>query len=58
VFALPTSYGTPLFNVGGFDGGFNLIKTFNFTNYSGHTESYDVWISDNIGLGTTTVKVS
>ena len=58
VYALPTRYGTPNFNVGGFDGGFAKAKTFNFTNASGYTESYDVWLSENIGLGSTTVKVS
>ncbi len=58
IYALPSDYDTPLFNVGGFDGGFSLNSTFNFTNASGHTESYCVWISDNAGLGETTVKVS
>lgn len=58
VYALPASYGTPAFNVGGFDGGFSLHSTFDFTNSSGHTASYCVWISDNAGLGATTVKVS
>ena len=58
IYALPASYGTPSFNVGGFDGGFNLNTTFDFTNASGYTESYNVWLSDNVGLGETTVKVS
>ena len=58
VFALPTRYGTPNFNVGGFDGGFSLVKTFDFTNSSEYTESYDVWMSENVGLGTTTVIVT
>lgn len=58
VYALPADYGTPAFNVGGFDGGFSLKSTFDFTNASGHTESYCVWISDNTSLGATTVKVS
>lgn len=57
-YALPTRYGTPSFNVGGFDGGFSKIQTISFTNASGYTENYDVWRSDNAGLGTTTVKVS
>lgn len=46
------------FNVGGFDGGFSLVNTFDFTNASGYTESYKVYRSDNAGLGSTTVKVS
>lgn len=58
VYALPTRYGTPNFNVGGFDGGFELVKTFDFTNGSGYTESYAVWMSDNAGLGKTTVRVT
>ena len=58
IYALPTRYGTPNFNVGGFDGGFSKLMTINFTNASGYTENYDVWVSDNTGLGNTTVKVS
>ena len=58
IYAIPTRYGTPNFNVGGFDGGFAKAKTFDFTNASGYTESYDVWLSENVGLGSTTVKVS
>lgn len=58
IYAIPTRYGTPNFNVGGFDGGFAKATTFNFTNGSGYTESYDVWLSENVGLGSTTVKVS
>ena len=58
VYALPESYGVPEFNVGGFDGGFSLHSTLNFTNSSGHSEQYSVWVSDNHSLGETTVKVS
>lgn len=57
-YALPTRYGTPVFNVGGFDGGFTKIVTIDFTNASGYTEKYDVYRSDNSNLGTKTVKVS
>lgn len=57
-YACPVSYGAPNFNVGGFDGGFSLAATFDFTNASGYTEEYQVWRSDNAGLGATTVKVS
>lgn len=57
-YALPARYGTPSFKVGGFDGGFNLAETINFTNASGYAESYNVWLSDNTGLGSTTVVVS
>ena len=58
VYAIPSRYGTPNFNVGGFDGGFSKVSTINFTNASGYAEDYDVWVSDNAGLGSTTVKVS
>lgn len=57
-YACPASYGTPVFNVGGFDGGFSKVATLDYTNPSGYTESYQVWRSDNAGLGKTTVKVS
>lgn len=57
-YAIPARYGTPTFNVGGFDGGFNKVATFDFTNASGYTESYDVYKSTNANLGNTTVKAS
>ena len=57
-YACPARYGAPNFNVGGFDGGFSKVATFDFTNSSGYTEEYQVWRSDNAGLGSTTVKVS
>lgn len=56
-FAVPHSFGTPVFYVGGFEGGFSLFKTFDFTNSSGYTTSYDVYKSTNAGLGSTTVEV-
>lgn len=57
-YALPASMGKCAFKVGGFDGGFALVATIQFTNASGHTESYYVYRSDNAGLGTTAVTVS
>lgn len=57
-YAVPTRYGVCGFNVGGFDGGFSKVGTIQFTNASGYTESYDIYMSDNAGLGSTTVKVS
>lgn len=56
-FCLPTVYGTPTFNVGGFDGGFKDVLTLNVTNKSGRTEEYHIWKSDNVNLGSTTVTV-
>ena len=57
-YAIPHSFGTPTFKVGGFEGGFNLVKTFDHTNASGATVSYDVWQSTNAGLGNTTVNAA
>lgn len=57
-YAVPTRYGACAFNVGGFDGGFTKAGTIEFTNASGYKESYDIYKSDNAGLGNTTVKVS
>lgn len=57
-YAAPSRYGTCGFNVGGFDGGFEKAATIEFTNASGYAENYDIYKSDNAGLGSTTVKVS
>lgn len=56
-YAFPASWGTPRFFVGGFEGGFALLKTFDHKNASGATISYAVWKSTNAGLGNTTVEV-
>nr|DAJ21493.1 MAG TPA: hypothetical protein [Siphoviridae sp. ctIbi23] len=57
-YALPTRYGVPIFNVGGFDGGFQKVADIEFKNSSGYSESYTVYKSDNSNLGTKTVTVS
>ncbi len=57
-YALPASYGTPTFTVGGFTGGFQLAGTVDFTNASGYTASYNVYRSQNAALGTVNVVVS
>lgn len=57
-YAVPVSYGTCSFNVGGFDGGFEAPTTISHTNASGYTENYYVYRSTNAALGSTTVKVS
>lgn len=56
-FCLPKRLGTPSFSVGGFDGGFSIVKSIEFTNPSGYTESYDIWKSTNSNLGNTTIVV-
>lgn len=59
-YAIPSRppYGTPNFSVGGYGGGFKKAATIDFTNASGYTEKYDVWLSDNTDLGITTVNVT
>ena len=57
-YCLPKRMGTCAFKVGGFDGGFSLVKTIPFTNASGYTEDYYMYRSDNAGLGQTAVTVS
>ena len=57
VYALPSKYGIPVFNVDGFNGGFHKKFTIEFTNSSGYKELYDIWVSDNVGLGQLTVNV-
>ena len=57
-YALPTRYGVPTFNVGGFDGGFQKVADIEFKNSSGYSEPYIIYKSDNSNLGTKTVTVS
>lgn len=57
-YAFPAIFGDPKFNVGGFDGGFQLVKTFSHTNASGGKLNYKVWRSDQPNLGRTTVVVT
>lgn len=56
-FCIPIKWGTPTFNVGGFDGGFFKVAEINFTNKSGYTEPYSIWRSDNLNLGSQSVTV-
>ncbi|CAB4127319.1 hypothetical protein UFOVP75_137 [uncultured Caudovirales phage] len=57
-YAIPSSYGTPVFTVGGFAGGFSLVGTVSVTNGFSVSQNYDLWKSDSANLGTTTVVVS
>jgi hypothetical protein len=50
-FALPSSYGTPIFSFNGIIGGFELVDTLSLTNASGHTQNYDIYRSDYSQLG-------
>lgn len=59
-FACRAGYGTgtAVFVVGGFEGGFTFMGTFSHTNAYGFIENYDLYESDNVNLGATTVSVS
>ncbi len=58
-YAFRSAFGTPTFTVGGFTGGFTLAASaVPVTNAAGVTENYDIWASDNLNLGVTTVGVS
>lgn len=57
-YAVPASFGACAFTVGGFLGGFTKVITITHTNSSGRQASYDIYRSDNPGLGETTVIVS
>ena len=57
VYSYPTRLGTSTFFVGGFEGGFGSPETVSVTNANGYTEDYYVYISNNSGLGNTTVTV-
>jgi molybdopterin converting factor small subunit len=53
-------FGKCTFKVGGFEGGFTLVDTIDFTNdaENKYTEKYYIYRSDESGLGSTTVGVS
>ena len=57
-YAIPSRLGTPVFTVGGFEGGFSLAGTISVTNGAGYAENYAVYKSDNAGLGSTKVVIS
>lgn len=51
-YCLPNAYKTPAFNVGGFVGGFTKVASVEH-----NATTYDIYRSDNINLGDTTVTV-
>lgn len=55
--AIPAAMGDASFKTNGFNGGLSLEATFNLTNASGHTESYNLYRSDNEDLGLTAVEI-
>lgn len=56
-FAIPISYGNAVFNIGGFDTEFEVVKEFAYTNILGYTNQYRIYKSGQSGLGDTTVIV-
>lgn len=57
-FCAPVDFGTPTFSVGGFKGGFRLANKIVFENSFGVRANYNIYRSDNNGLGAQTVTVS
>ena len=57
-YALPSSYGTCKFTVGGFTGGFTQVALFNHQNESGKVVEYRVYRSDNANLGAQSITVA
>ena len=57
-YCIPVRLGDCTFTVGGFTGGFSKVKTLEFTNAYGYKESYNIWKSDNKGLGVTKITIS
>lgn len=57
-FALPHSYGTPLFKVGGFEGGVSKLATSLSYACNNVAVDYDVYRSTNSSLGKTTFNIS
>lgn len=58
VYACPERYGTPRFTIAGFEYTWEKIVTFDFTNRSGYTERYDVWMHCQNIAGSIRVTVS
>lgn len=56
-YCIPSRLGTCNFNVGGFDGGFDKVKTIKFTNSDNYAENYDIYKSKNANLGNTSVTI-
>lgn len=57
LYCLPSRLGVPVFNIGGFDGGFAKVATIAYTNSNSYTENYDIYRSDNPNLGVTTITI-
>ena len=51
-YAIPSTYGTPVFTIGGFVTTHTLMATVSVTNVNGVTQNYDLWASDIFGGST------
>ena len=56
--AAPTSFGTPVVKIGGFETELDLVATFEHTNASGYAQEYNVFRTGNSNLGSITMVVS
>ena len=56
-YALPSRYGTPSFNIGGFDYTWHKAATIQFENASGYVEPYDIWQHPQLVSSAITVTV-
>lgn len=57
-YACPARYGTPKFVIGGFEYDWIKAATIDFTNASGYTESYDIWMHGQDVSSSITINVS
>lgn len=56
-YIIPSSFGTPVFVVGGFEGGFEYVGQVSHINTFGHVEFYNVYQTEQENIGNTTVVV-
>ena len=57
-FVFPVTFGTPVFNVGGLEGGFEFFDTTTHTNFYGIDVPYNIYRSENLSLGSMNIVVS
>lgn len=56
-YAIPSSFGVPIFTVGGIEGGFELVAEVTHINTFGHSELYRVYQTEQENLGSLTVVI-
>lgn len=58
-YCLPVSYGTPTFTTNGLSGGFTKVASaVSVTNANGATTTYDVWESNQAGIGSQSIVIT